>query len=115
MPCIALVEYALGLDLPDYVINHQSLKDCREVAIDLVLLYVQLTLLGLGKLTTFDRDNDILSYKKDMVRINFPNPCTSSDILRGVFRSKAKSSPSLASSMHKAGLCKAPWTRPAVC
>ncbi|KAK7998523.1 terpenoid synthase [Apiospora marii] len=49
MPCIALVEYALGIDLPDYVIDHQSLKDCREVAIDLVLL-----------------DNDILSYKKDM-------------------------------------------------
>ncbi|KAK7978093.1 isoprenoid synthase domain-containing protein [Apiospora saccharicola] len=49
MPCTALVEYALGIDLPDYVINHQSLTDCREVAIDLVLL-----------------DNDILSYKKDM-------------------------------------------------
>ncbi|KAK8134482.1 hypothetical protein PG984_006494 [Apiospora sp. TS-2023a] len=35
MPCTALVEYALGIDLPDYVINHQSLTDCREVAIDL--------------------------------------------------------------------------------
>ncbi|KAK8039638.1 Presilphiperfolan-8-beta-ol synthase [Apiospora rasikravindrae] len=35
MPCTVLVEYALGIDLPDHVINHQSLKDCREVAVDL--------------------------------------------------------------------------------
>ncbi|KAK8077969.1 hypothetical protein PG996_004139 [Apiospora saccharicola] len=66
MPCTALVEYALGIDLPDYVINHQSLTDCREVAIDLVLLYVQQSPHGLRELTDFARDNDILSYKKDM-------------------------------------------------
>ncbi|KAK8086470.1 Presilphiperfolan-8-beta-ol synthase [Apiospora phragmitis] len=56
MPCTALVEYALGIDLPDHVINHQSLEECREVAVDLVLL-----------------DNDILSYKKDMVLIDWPH------------------------------------------
>ncbi|KAH9236440.1 hypothetical protein K456DRAFT_1721796 [Colletotrichum gloeosporioides 23] len=50
MPCTVLVEYALGIEVPDHIISHPSIKACQEVAVDLVLL-----------------DNDILSYKKDVI------------------------------------------------
>ncbi|CAJ2505787.1 Uu.00g131810.m01.CDS01 [Anthostomella pinea] len=42
--------YAAGLDLPQEVLDHPSIQACQEVAVDLVLL-----------------DNDLLSYKKDLV------------------------------------------------
>ncbi|KAF9877982.1 pentalenene synthase [Colletotrichum karsti] len=50
MPCTVLVEYALGIEVPEHIINHPSIKACQEVAVDLVLL-----------------DNDVLSYKKDVI------------------------------------------------
>ncbi|TDZ46184.1 (+)-eremophilene synthase [Colletotrichum trifolii] len=50
MPCTVLVEYALGIEVPETIINHTSVKTCQEVAVDLVLL-----------------DNDVLSYKKDVL------------------------------------------------
>jgi hypothetical protein len=50
MPCFCLVEYAEGIDLPQYVIDHPSIQACQQVAVDLVLI-----------------DNDILSYRKDLV------------------------------------------------
>ncbi|KAK7954637.1 hypothetical protein PG988_015331 [Apiospora saccharicola] len=50
MPCMALVEYALGIEVPEDVINHPSLKACQEVSVDLVAIH-----------------NDILSYKKDVL------------------------------------------------
>ncbi|KAK8001560.1 Presilphiperfolan-8-beta-ol synthase [Apiospora marii] len=50
MPCMALVEYALGIEVPEEVINHPSLKACQEVSVDLVAIH-----------------NDILSYKKDIL------------------------------------------------
>ncbi|KAK8017298.1 isoprenoid synthase domain-containing protein [Apiospora rasikravindrae] len=55
MPCMALVEYALGIEVPEDVINHPSLKACQEVSVD---LKPGLTLLS---------HNDILSYKKDVL------------------------------------------------
>ncbi|KAK2754618.1 terpene synthase metal binding domain protein [Colletotrichum kahawae] len=42
--------YALGIEAPEHIISHPSIKACQEVAVDLVLL-----------------DNDILSYKKDLI------------------------------------------------
>ncbi|KAH8844670.1 hypothetical protein MCOR27_011710 [Pyricularia oryzae] len=50
MPCLCLVEYAEGIELPQYVVDHPSVKACQQVAVDLVLL-----------------DNDILSYRKDLI------------------------------------------------
>ncbi|KAF9061647.1 pentalenene synthase [Rhodocollybia butyracea] len=47
-PLFALVEYALKLDLPDFVFETRSIKEIERVAIDLVLL-----------------QNDILSYCKE--------------------------------------------------
>lgn len=54
MPCLCLVEYAEGIELPQYVVDHPSVKACQQVAVDLVLL-----------------DNDILSYRKDLVSFFF--------------------------------------------
>lgn len=50
MPCFCLVEYAEGIDLPQYIIDHPSIQACQQVAVDLVLI-----------------DNDILSYRKDLI------------------------------------------------
>ncbi|KAK8032164.1 isoprenoid synthase domain-containing protein [Apiospora arundinis] len=50
MPCMALLEYALGIEVPQHVINHPSLQACQEVSVDLVAIH-----------------NDILSYKKDVL------------------------------------------------
>ncbi|KAK0387053.1 hypothetical protein NLU13_5366 [Sarocladium strictum] len=50
MPCFCLVEYAEGIDLPQYVIDHPSIQACQQVAVDLVLM-----------------DNDVLSYRKDLI------------------------------------------------
>ncbi|RHZ53952.1 hypothetical protein CDV55_104405 [Aspergillus turcosus] len=48
-PAIALTEYALGIDLPNSIVDHPSLQECMCISADLVLLV-----------------NDILSYKKDL-------------------------------------------------
>ncbi|KAI5921858.1 Presilphiperfolan-8-beta-ol synthase [Camillea tinctor] len=49
-PSIALVQYALGINLPLDVINHPSLQECMCVCVDFVHLH-----------------NDIMSYRKDKV------------------------------------------------
>ncbi|ORY57507.1 isoprenoid synthase domain-containing protein [Pseudomassariella vexata] len=49
-PCFCLVEYAEGIKIPQSVLDHPSIQACQEVAVDLVLL-----------------DNDLLSYKKDLL------------------------------------------------
>lgn len=73
MPCFCLVEYAEGIDLPQYIIDHPSIAACQQVAVDLVLI-----------------DNDVLSYRKDLVSTDSAkNPaCTN----LAVHRSKARSS-----------------------
>ncbi|KAH8668900.1 isoprenoid synthase domain-containing protein [Xylariales sp. PMI_506] len=49
-PCFSLVEYAEGIKVPQYAMDHPSIAICKEVCIDLTLI-----------------DNDILSYKKDLL------------------------------------------------
>ncbi|KAJ9138714.1 Terpene synthase metal binding domain protein [Pleurostoma richardsiae] len=48
-PCHELVEYAHGLEIPQRMIDHPSIKEIRCVSVDLVLLH-----------------NDVLSYRKDL-------------------------------------------------
>lgn len=73
MPCFCLVEYAEGIDLPQYIIDHPSIAACQQVAVDLVLI-----------------DNDVLSYRKDLVSTNSTHNLACTDLV--VLRSKAKSS-----------------------
>ncbi|KAH6652987.1 isoprenoid synthase domain-containing protein [Truncatella angustata] len=50
MPCTCLVESALGIELPEEVLEHPSIATCQQISADLTLL-----------------ENDILSYNKDVI------------------------------------------------
>ncbi|KAL8282699.1 hypothetical protein RB600_005924 [Gaeumannomyces tritici] len=55
-PCHALMEYACGIQLPDYVLAHPAVQECVMVSIDLVSL-----------------QNDILSYRKELASCGTQN------------------------------------------